>query len=112
MRPKGRGRPQRILLGNWPEDHVRNVIRAVVFRDGTLPLYQSETPPPPQPTAPHHLTTTQPSPSSLMMEEEKEAAASLLRSAGFSPNQGADKKGQNDFGQVFFNHVHVYMYLW
>jgi len=34
MRPKGRGRPQRILLGTWPEDHIRGVIRAVVFRDG------------------------------------------------------------------------------
>ena len=33
MRPKGRGRPQRILLGSWPEDHIRGVIRAVVFRD-------------------------------------------------------------------------------
>ena len=37
MRPKGRGRPQRILLGSWPEEHVRLVIRAVVFRDGTIP---------------------------------------------------------------------------
>ena len=37
LRPKGRGRPQRILLGNWPEEHVRLVIRAVVFRDGTIP---------------------------------------------------------------------------
>jgi hypothetical protein len=33
MRPKGRGRPQRILLGTWPEEHIRGVIRAVVFRD-------------------------------------------------------------------------------
>ena len=33
MRPKGRGRPQRILLGTWPDDTVKNVIRAVVFRD-------------------------------------------------------------------------------
>jgi hypothetical protein len=33
LRPKGRGRPQRILLGSWPEDHIRGVIRAVVFRD-------------------------------------------------------------------------------
>ncbi|CAH1390469.1 unnamed protein product [Nezara viridula] len=33
LRPKGRGRPQRILLGIWPEDHIRGVIRAVVFRD-------------------------------------------------------------------------------
>lgn len=39
LRPKGRGRPQRILLGNWPDDHVRQVIRAVVFRDGTIPSY-------------------------------------------------------------------------
>ncbi|XP_043208080.1 protein bric-a-brac 1-like [Amphibalanus amphitrite] len=33
MRPKGRGRPQRILLGSWPDETVKNVIRAVVFRD-------------------------------------------------------------------------------
>ncbi|KAE9542577.1 hypothetical protein AGLY_002488, partial [Aphis glycines] len=33
LRPKGRGRPQRILLGFWPEDHIQNVIRTVVFRD-------------------------------------------------------------------------------
>lgn len=33
LRPKGRGRPQRILLGIWPEDHIHGVIRAVVFRD-------------------------------------------------------------------------------
>ncbi|XP_043189664.1 protein bric-a-brac 2-like isoform X2 [Amphibalanus amphitrite] len=33
LRPKGRGRPQRILLGVWPEETVNNVIRAVVFRD-------------------------------------------------------------------------------
>ena len=33
LRPKGRGRPQRILLGQWPEEHVREVIRAVVFRE-------------------------------------------------------------------------------
>ncbi|XP_063238106.1 protein bric-a-brac 1-like isoform X2 [Bacillus rossius redtenbacheri] len=33
LRPKGRGRPQRILLGSWPEDHIHGVIRAVVFRD-------------------------------------------------------------------------------
>ena len=39
LRPKGRGRPQRILLGNWPDDHVRQVIRAVVFRDGSVPAY-------------------------------------------------------------------------
>ena len=39
IRPKGRGRPQRILLGNWPDEHVRQVIRAVVFRDGTIPTY-------------------------------------------------------------------------
>ena len=45
LRPKGRGRPQRILLGNWPEEHVRLVIRAVVFRDGTIP-------PPPLPPMP------------------------------------------------------------
>ena len=35
LRPKGRGRPQRILTGSWPEDHVHGVIRAVVFRDPT-----------------------------------------------------------------------------
>ncbi|XP_046998868.1 protein bric-a-brac 1-like [Schistocerca americana] len=33
LRPKGRGRPQRILLGSWPEEHIHGVIRAVVFRD-------------------------------------------------------------------------------
>ncbi|XP_045464996.1 protein bric-a-brac 1-like isoform X3 [Harmonia axyridis] len=33
LRPKGRGRPQRILLGIWPDEHIRGVIRAVVFRD-------------------------------------------------------------------------------
>lgn len=33
LRPKGRGRPQRILLGVWPDDHIKGVIRAVVFRD-------------------------------------------------------------------------------
>lgn len=32
-RPKARGRPQRILLGMWPEDLIRSVIKAVVFRD-------------------------------------------------------------------------------
>ena len=35
LRPKGRGRPQRILTGSWPADHVHSVIRAVVFRDPT-----------------------------------------------------------------------------
>lgn len=34
LRPKGRGRPQRILLGLWPDDHIRGVIKTVVFRDG------------------------------------------------------------------------------
>lgn len=33
LRPKGRGRPQRILLGIWPDEHIRGVIKAVVFRD-------------------------------------------------------------------------------
>lgn len=33
LRPKGRGRPQRILLGLWPDDHIRGVIKTVVFRD-------------------------------------------------------------------------------
>lgn len=33
LRPKGRGRPQRILLGVWPDEHIKGVIRAVVFRD-------------------------------------------------------------------------------
>jgi len=42
LRPKGRGRPQRILLGQWPEEHVRGVIRSVVFREG----YSSGTTPP------------------------------------------------------------------
>ncbi|KAJ8971987.1 hypothetical protein NQ317_015358, partial [Molorchus minor] len=30
---KEEGRPQRILLGVWPDEHIRGVIRAVVFRD-------------------------------------------------------------------------------
>lgn len=29
----GRGRPQRILLGVWPEDHIKGVVKTVVFRD-------------------------------------------------------------------------------
>lgn len=33
LRPKGRGRPQRILLGLWPDEHIKNVIKTVVFRD-------------------------------------------------------------------------------
>ncbi|CAO1320743.1 unnamed protein product [Diamesa hyperborea] len=33
LRPKGRGRPQRILLGLWPDEHIKVVIRSVVFRD-------------------------------------------------------------------------------
>ncbi|XP_055311327.1 protein bric-a-brac 1 isoform X2 [Sitodiplosis mosellana] len=33
LRPKGRGRPQRILLGVWPEDHIKGVVKTVVFRD-------------------------------------------------------------------------------
>ncbi|CAH0402233.1 unnamed protein product [Chilo suppressalis] len=37
LRPKGRGRPQRILLGVWPDEHIRGVIRAVVFRDTHAP---------------------------------------------------------------------------
>ncbi|KAK0077687.1 hypothetical protein PV326_009881, partial [Microctonus aethiopoides] len=36
LRPKGRGRPQRILLGVWPDEHIRGVIRTVVFRDGAI----------------------------------------------------------------------------
>ena len=36
LRPKGRGRPQRILLGSWPEDQIKVVIRAVVFRDTSV----------------------------------------------------------------------------
>ena len=52
LRPKGRGRPQRILLGQWPEDHVRDVIRAVVFREGDLGSNGS----PPAPTSsPQHF---------------------------------------------------------
>ena len=52
LRPKGRGRPQRILLGQWPEDHVRDVIRAVVFREGDL----GSTASPPAPTSsPQHF---------------------------------------------------------
>lgn len=33
LRPKGRGRPQRILLGLWPDEHIRGVVKAVVFRE-------------------------------------------------------------------------------
>lgn len=33
LRPKGRGRPQRILLGVWPEEHIKGVVKTVVFRD-------------------------------------------------------------------------------
>lgn len=33
LRPKGRGRPQRILLGVWPDEHIKGVIKTVVFRD-------------------------------------------------------------------------------
>lgn len=29
----GRGRPQRILLGVWPEEHIKGVVKTVVFRD-------------------------------------------------------------------------------
>merc|ERR1712106_1113877 len=36
MRPKGRGRPQRILLGSWPEEQIKGVIKAVVFRDTSM----------------------------------------------------------------------------
>ena len=51
MRPKGRGRPQRILLGQWPEDHVREVIRAVVFREGELSNHQGQGNSPPAPAS-------------------------------------------------------------
>lgn len=44
LRPKGRGRPQRILLGVWPDEHIRGVIRAVVFRDGHSPHMVKEEP--------------------------------------------------------------------
>lgn len=44
LRPKGRGRPQRILLGVWPDEHIRGVIRAVVFRDGHSPHIVKEEP--------------------------------------------------------------------
>lgn len=33
VRPKGRGRPQRILLGIWPDDHIKGVVKSVVFRE-------------------------------------------------------------------------------
>ncbi|XP_031630430.1 protein bric-a-brac 1-like [Contarinia nasturtii] len=33
LRPKGRGRPQRILLGVWPEETIKGVVKTVVFRD-------------------------------------------------------------------------------
>lgn len=36
LRPKGRGRPQRILLGSWPEEQIKGVIKAVVFRDTSV----------------------------------------------------------------------------
>lgn len=32
-RPKTRGRPQRILLGLWPDELIRSVVKVVVFRD-------------------------------------------------------------------------------
>ena len=51
MRPKGRGRPQRILLGQWPEDHVREVIRAVVFREGELSTQAHHSSSPPAPAS-------------------------------------------------------------
>ena len=58
LRPKGRGRPQRILLGQWPEDHVRQVIRAVVFRDGSL-AYSGPSPrPPTRPTTPTYASSS------------------------------------------------------
>lgn len=33
LRPKGRGRPQRILLGSWTDEHIRSIIKSVVYRD-------------------------------------------------------------------------------
>ena len=63
LRPKGRGRPQRILLGQWPEDHVREVIRAVVFREGELSSqahgHTGASPPAPA-SSPQTFTETQP----------------------------------------------------
>lgn len=55
LRPKGRGRPQRILLGQWPEEHVRGVIRAVVFREG---FGSGSTPPAPVSSpSPQHFSS-------------------------------------------------------
>lgn len=33
-RPKGRGRPQRILLGHWNDELIEKAIDSVVFRNG------------------------------------------------------------------------------
>lgn len=33
LRPKGRGKPQRTLLGIWPDEHIKGVIKTVVIRD-------------------------------------------------------------------------------
>lgn len=58
LRPKGRGRPQRILLGQWPEEHVRGVIRSVVFREG----YSSGTTPPAPVSSPQNFSSDLPVP--------------------------------------------------
>eukprot|EP00092_Neocalanus_flemingeri_P002323 GFUD01002481.1.p1 GENE.GFUD01002481.1~~GFUD01002481.1.p1 ORF type:complete len:605 (-),score=132.40 GFUD01002481.1:649-2463(-) len=58
LRPKGRGRPQRILLGQWPEEHVRGVIRAVVFREG----FSTGTTPPAPVSSPQTFTSELPVP--------------------------------------------------
>ncbi|GBP77453.1 Protein bric-a-brac 1 [Eumeta japonica] len=54
LRPKGRGRPQRILLGVWPDEHIRGVIRAVVFRDSHAPHAQHAPHGPHTPHTPHN----------------------------------------------------------
>jgi len=82
LRPKGRGRPQRILLGQWPEDHVRHVIRAVVFRDGgAIP---SQTPPP-------GLDTSTPSPQSSSVDPKVAAAALEAQMKSFYNNPFASQ---------------------
>ena len=73
MRPKGRGRPQRILLGNWPDEHVRQVIRSVVFRDGTIPSYN------------HATSFPQPPPSSSGMPDSPRAPAPTPIGRSLSP---------------------------
>ena len=78
LRPKGRGRPQRILLGQWPEDHVREVIRAVVFREGELSGNS-----PPTPTSSPHTTKSEPVETSSPPQNHPLAAESRAAQAAF-----------------------------